>query len=515
MKRSRSRRSKFGLFRNTAPLVLGARTLATLATCIGVVACGRAPQATVNNAPPMAPASEAYQEEQDEVGNIVLDTWAGAARVGEINDLEQTPHPHLKSLSRLLMVETSSAISNANLLKAMKSDPPGGIVFWNSSKAGASELSSTIKRYSEELERFDHKPILFSVDYEGGGLSKAPSGESIPGIQRFRNGFTDTAHGAWLGRSIPQFGMELCGLHGRIMGMELGAVGINYPLTLVADLQQNLFKTRGVSREATEVASCLSVFVEEMAKAGPVVAVTKHYPGLGQNVGDTHDVDSVSIAKSRAESDRHLLPFRELIAFANREGLERRLSIMTSHGKFPHYDDRNLTTESPTLLTKMLKDDFRFQGIRVSDAMWMGSYGNMDGVQLYAIYLNAIRSGLDLLMIPGNRFGGALRALRSVYLDEASAELKAAIEARSGLPYEEFRRAFLERVNDSLERIEATTRTLPYAHQAIHEFQRKMGATASPRDATSRERARYNQILKSLAPDLFSDLPANSPEDMR
>lgn len=476
---------------------------------IGLAACGRAPQATVENTPPIAPSSEAYQEGQDEVENIVLNTWAGPARVGEIKDLSETRHRHLKLLSRLLLVETSSAIQHSSLLKAMKSDPPGGVVFWNSTKAGAAELASTIQRYSEELEKATHGPILFSVDYEGGGLSKAPSGKNIPGIQRFRNGFTDTAHGAWLGRSIPQYGMELCGLHGRIMGIELGAVGINYPLTLVADLQQNLFKTRGVSRDAREVASCLSIFVKEMAKAGPVIAVTKHYPGLGQNVGDTHDVESVSIAKSRAESDRHLLPFRELIAYANREGLEGRLSIMTSHGKFPHYDDQNLTTESPTLLTKMLKDDFRFQGIRVSDAMWMGGYGTMDGVQLYAVYLNAIRSGLDLLMIPGNRFGGALRALRAVYLDEASAELKSAIETRSGLPYEEFRRVFLERVSESLERIEATTKTLPYAHHVIRDFQRRMGASASPRDATSRERARYNQILKSLAPVLFSDLPTD------
>lgn len=480
-------------------------SLSLLALTTTLAACGKPPQA--DNSPPIAPATEAYQEEQDEVDNVVVQTWAGPARVSDIPDLSETRHPHLKSLSRFLLVETPSAGVTSAYLKAMKSDPPGGIVFWNSSKVGAPELAATIKRYSEELEKANQAPILFSVDYEGGGLSMAPSGKNIPGIQRFRQGFTDTAHGSWLGRSLQQYGTELCGLHGRIMGVELSAVGINYPLTLVADLQQNLFKTRGVSRDANEVAECLGVFTQEMAKAGPVIAVTKHYPGLGQNVGDTHDVESVSISKTKADSDRHLLPFRQLISFANREGLESRLSIMSSHGKFPHYDPNHLTTESEILLTKMMRDEFRFKGIRVSDAMWMGGYGSMDGVQLYAVYLNAFRSGLDLLMIPGGRFGGALRAFRAVYMNEAPEDLKAALVARSGLSYEEFRAQFLNRVEESTARIQMTVRTLPYAHNAIQAFRHKMGTNAQPRDATSRERARYNQILKSLAPTLFSDLP--------
>ena len=479
-----------------------APSLVVLTTLLS--ACGQAPHA--DNAPPAASSSESFQEGRDEVENIVINTWAGAAAVREIPDMGETRHPHLKSLSRFLLVETSSAIVTSNYLKAMRTDPPGGIVFWNSSKAGSQELASAIKRYSEELERANQSPILFSLDYEGGGLSMAPSGKNIPGIQRFRQGFTDTAHGSWLGRSLALYGTELCGLHGRIMGAELSAVGINYPLTLVADLQQNLFKTRGVSRDAREVAECLAVFTHEMAKAGPVIAVTKHYPGLGQNVGDTHDVESVSIAKTRADSDRHLLPFRQLIAFANREGLESRLSIMSSHGKFPHYDPHHLTTESEVLLTKMMRDEFGFKGIRVSDAMWMGGYGSLDGAQLYAVYLNAFRSGLDLLMIPGNRFGGALRAFRAVYLNEAPADLIAALETRSGLSYEEFRAQFLSRVEESLGRIQATMQTLPYAHKSIREFQMRMGEAAQPRDATPRERARYNQILKSLAPNLFSDL---------
>jgi beta-glucosidase-like glycosyl hydrolase len=285
-------------------------------------------------------------------------------------------------------------------------------------------------------------------------------------------------------------GTELCRLHGRIMGKELAIAGINYPLTLVGDLASRLFKLRGVSTDPMEVAKCVSDFTMAMAEAGPVIAVTKHYPGLGQNSGDTHDVVSVSTAKSESEAERHLFPFRETVKFVNRNGLENRFSIMASHGKFPIYDSVNLTTESPKLLETMLRDEIGFKGIRLSDAMWMGGYGALSGDALYAVYLNAFTSGLDMLMIPGNRYGGALKAFEAIYGNRASEALKSAIEDRAKQPYEVFVARFKKRVNESLERIDRTLKSLPYPHDVIQIIE--------PKQVTSRERSRYYEILRSM-----------------
>lgn len=327
---------------------------------------------TLTPPPPEAPASESY------VATAPSDASAQSnAR-----------------LSRFFLVEQGNAAFSTSLAEAFRRDPPGGIVFWNFSKSGWQALAQTTSRYSQILKQNGHAPAFFSVDYEGGGLTMSPSGRQIPGIQRFRAGFTDLAHGIWLGKAIGKYDYELCELHGRIMGKELAAVGVNYPLTLVSDLAQRLFTVRGISTDPDEVARCMAKFTEAMAAAGPVVAVTKHYPGLGQNSGDTHDVVSVSAAKTQAEANRHLAPFRELVGFVNAKGLESRLSIMSSHGKFPLLDPDNLTTESSTILEGILRDSIGFRGVRVSDAMWMGGYGNLQGDALYAVYLNAFVSGL-------------------------------------------------------------------------------------------------------------------------
>jgi beta-glucosidase-like glycosyl hydrolase len=423
------------------------------------------------------------------------ESYGSFAATNEGRDQARLP----KRLSRFFLVEQSSAVVSSSLSDAFRRDPPGGVVFWNFARGGWKELSSTITVYSKILKSSGERPSFFSIDYEGGGLPMSPSGRQIAGIQRFRNGFTDLVHGAWLGRSLPEFGTELCALHGRIMSKELSAVGVNYPLALVSDLQQRLFTVRGVSTDPQAVAACLSAYTKAVADAGPVVAVTKHYPGLGQNSGDTHDVESVSTARTLADSDRHLFPFRELVAFANRNGLENRLSIMSSHGKFPLIDSRNLTTESPTLLQEILRDRFQFQGVRVSDAMWMGGYGTLQGDALYAAYANAFVSGLDMLMIPGSRYGGALKAFTQISDGTAGTGLRQAIEARSKVTFEDFRSRFQTRATESLTRLDRTLSSLPYPHEAM--------VPAVPTTLTVRERARYHEILKKLDERWISQLP--------
>ena len=431
-------------------------------------------------APPASPPSEAY-----------IPTSSPLVVGG--------PSQPSNRLSRFFLVEQPSAVISNVLVEAFRKDPPGGLVFWNFSKGTWKDLAKTTSRYSAILKENGHLPAFFSIDYEGGGLNFSPSGANIAGIQRFRAGFTDIVHGAWLGKSLPRYGTELCELHGRIMGLELAAAGVNYPLTLVSDLAQRLFVLRGVSTDPAQISLCLSSFTKAMAAAGPVVAVTKHYPGLGQNAGDTHDVESVSTAKILADSDRNFAPFRDLISFVNANGLQSRLSIMSSHGKFPLIDPNHLTTESPTLLEGILRDKFGFQGVRVSDAMWMGGYGTLQGDALYAVYLNAFNSGLDMLMIPGGRFGGALKAFQQVASDTASPSLRAAVESRSKQSFQTFRDSFNRRVIESLARIDGTLKTLPYAQDTV--------SGSAPTMLTIKERARYYAILRELDPRWATHLP--------
>lgn len=395
-------------------------------------------------------------------------------------------------VGKFFLVEQPSVELNTVWSKITPTTSPGGLVFWNTSKANYTQLRASIAYYSKIAQQHGEDPWLFSIDYEGGGLNQTPNGKHIPGVQRFVKGFTPLAHPAWLGVSIKKYGTELCELHGTLMGREMAAVGVNYPLTVVADLAYRLFSYRGISTNPEKVSLCMKAFLEGLASAESVIAVTKHFPGLGQTVGDTHDGVSVSQAKTMAEFHQHLAPFADLIQFANNNRLENRLSILSSHGLFPLVDAVNLTTESQKLLTQVLVGELKFQGIRVSDAMWMGDYGKLKGPDLSAVYVNAFLAGTDLLMIPGARFPMAVKAFEQLANGKMDLALQSSIEKRTHLPIQMVRERFLERAKESLERLHATQGSLKHAVDVI------APASVVPSELTRTERARYNEILGDL-----------------
>lgn len=454
--------------------------------------------------PPPAPESESYEAYRTEVSQsaAALQSPQPLSQASTVQRAQSraAPGDGRPNLAGLLLVEQPSAIASRSMLSAIGPDTPAGFVFWNQSRGDDTTLKQATRTYSLAAKQAKEAPLLFSIDYEGGGLSLTPSGRAVPGIQRFRAGFTDLAHPIWLGRSVPSHATELCQLHGTIMGRELSAAGANAPLSVGGDLALRLFRVRGISTDPSVVARCLFAAVKAAAQAGPILSVTKHFPGLGQNQGDTHDVVSRSIARTQQEVEAHLQPFRSVIADANRAGLSERLSIMNSHGLFPLLDPRLLATESPAILTELLKNRLGFQGIRMSDAMWMGDYGKLTGDALYAVYITSVMAGNDVLMIPGNRFGGALRAFHSFYSGQASASLVQAVVARTGLPPDQAVAKFQARANESLQRNLRTRRTLQHASETILE--------GRPSRLTARERQRYHEILRSIDPQWGLILPA-------
>jgi beta-glucosidase-like glycosyl hydrolase len=399
--------------------------------------------------------------------------------------------PVRNEIGRQFLVEHFEASTNGLMMQSIVSQRPAGFVFWNSNKVGGTQLREVIRAYAAKAASTGtHKGLLFSTDYEGGGLLYTPSGHTVAGIQRFKKDMTGLVHPAWLEKSIPRFGTELCKLHGQIMAQELTSVGINYPLTMVADLANALFALRSVSKDPAVASVCLQAALEAFLENGHVIFVTKHFPGLGQTRGDTHEGTVISRASTMEEEMRHLKPFIELINRSKAKGSPELLSILASHAEIPVFDPGRLTTESPTILRNVLRRQLGFGALAVSDAMWMGDYGPLTLKQMLPIYLNSFISGLDILMIKGAHFAGAVSFFRQVYDNEVSPELRAAIEDRTGLSFADARATFIARLKES-------SRRLDQVIAKVGDPRSFMGRGA-PRDETTRLRARYDRILISV-----------------
>lgn len=426
------------------------------------------------------------------------------------NVLAVDPHPEKSAtdplreeIGRQFIVEHFEARTNSLMLQAIKSQRPAGFVFWNAKAASGQELREVVRAYAGQAASAKGRaPLLFSTDYEGGGISFTPGGARTSGIQRFKKGMTNLVHPTWLEKSMPEYGVELCKLHGQIMAAELDSVGINYPLTMVADLQNALFALRSVSKDPAKVSACLKAASDAFYENGHVIFVTKHFPGLGQTRGDTHDLTVVSKVTDMAVAALHLAPFKALVTDSKKQNAGDLLSILASHAKFPLLDPKHITTESPTILTTIVREKMGFEGILVSDAMWMGEYAPMTLTQMLPVYLNSFVSGMDILMIKGSHYAGAVRFFRQVYDNEVDQATKTICEQRSGLKWADLRSQFIARLKQSSARLNRVTSTVGDARKTM------ASPGTSAQASTSTLTKRYDQILQDIDARWSDVLPA-------
>ncbi len=419
---------------------------------------------------------------------------SNASGVADESDQAETDTDPVRGrLGEIFLMEHSVAQVVPHVLTEIKGSQPGGIVFWNMSHASGAELRKVIDTYSRASQSAHGRAMLFSTDYEGGALSTTPSFTSVPGIQRFTVGMTALAHPRWLGvayRKNHDEGLELARLHGKIIAREMRSVGINYPLGTVSDLAFSLFANRGTDQDEAIASQLMTQVVDGSSSVDGVVFVTKHFPGLGQTRGDTHEQIVVSPVTDAPTADKHLAPFKAVIDHMNGLGDRAfRMSILCSHAEFPAFDATTNTTVSEPVLRGVLRDRLGFQGLAVSDAMWMGPYGTMSTTALVRLYVKSFLAGMDLLMIPGAKFDDALAFFRKVYDGTLTSADRASLEQDVGKAWSDLQPAFKARLAESQARMDRVREGLPFAHEMMDP------AATVPSATTETERARYDQIL--------------------
>ena len=128
--------------------------------------------------------------------------------------------------------------------------------------------------------------------------------------------------------------------------------------------------------------------IEGMSSAG-VAATAKHFPGLGRAQVNTDD-SSVEVPGAL---DRDLLPFREAIA------ADVPL-VMLSHARYPDLDQDRITSQSPAIVTGLLRRELGFDGVIVTDSIEAQAVLDRSGVARAAE--RSIRAGADLILTTGS-----------------------------------------------------------------------------------------------------------------
>ncbi len=179
------------------------------------------------------------------------------------------------------------------------------------------------------------------------------------------------------------------------LGYEIGnqckAIGVHINLAPVIDINNNasnpVIGTRSFGENPQRVAKYGVLYMQGLQNAG-ILACAKHFPGHGDTHQDSHiTLPTIDHSFERLKSIE-LYPFQRLI----NAGID---AVMPAHLRIPAIDPHAISTVSYPIITELLKQQMRFKGLVITDALNMGALKNAVPGD---VELQAFLAGNDLFL---------------------------------------------------------------------------------------------------------------------
>jgi beta-N-acetylhexosaminidase len=232
------------------------------------------------------------------------------------------------------------------------------------------------------LQRRSALPLLIAADLESGASFRLNGATPFP----------------------PNMGVAAAGSEqdayeiGRITALEGRAVGIQLAFAPVADVNNNpanpIINTRSYGEDPYQVGRLVAANIRGLQDHG-MLATAKHFPGHGDTEVDSHlGLPVIPVKWSRLDT-LELVPFRAAI----QAGVAL---VMSGHVAMPGVasDPRRPATLDPAILTGILRDSLKFEGLVVTDALDMAGVVSAYGAGEAAV--RAFLAGSDLLLMPAD-----------------------------------------------------------------------------------------------------------------
>ncbi len=201
-----------------------------------------------------------------------------------------------------------------------------------------------------------------------------------------------------------QIALDLAEQMGRVTACESLAIGVNWLLAPVADVNSNprnpVINVRSFGTTPLVVSELTCAFLKG-AHTYPVLTTAKHFPGHGDTSLDSHLLTPIIHSDRQHFFDIELPPFQALIS----QGID---SIMTAHLIAEAWDRENIATFSQKILQDLLRNELGFSGLIVTDALVMGGVGKLSSAEMA---IKAIQAGVDILLMPPD----AIATIEAIY----------------------------------------------------------------------------------------------------
>src|SRR5205807_2139632 len=279
------------------------------------------------------------------------------------------------SLGQLIMTGVPGKELDGKTARLFREVKPGAFILFGRNIESAPQLRKPI----DDLRDLSEIEPIITIDQEGGRVSRLRLiGNEPPNAQQLRD----------------KNDMDLIRRHGDITGQLLRLFGFNLDLCPVLDISfddnaDNSLRGRCYGKTVEQVVRNAAGFNDAMSRQG-IASCGNHFPGYTCAKSDAH-FELPKIDRTREELDQN-----ELAVF--KQFVDRVDSMMICHGWYPSLvAEKTPASLSRRVISDLLRDEFGFDGLVMTDDLDMGAilngYGLQDTIRL------AIDAGNDLVMI--------------------------------------------------------------------------------------------------------------------
>jgi len=283
-----------------------------------------------------------------------------------------------QKLGQMVISEFYGSTLNSDLTQMISGNQISGVLIEN--KNGNAQTRDQLVTLNTAMKKLTRVPLFISTDFEGGIVNEL---RRITGERP-----SEAAIGA---TGNPQVAYNA----GYSAATDLTALGLNVNFMPIVDVLTNAnnpgLPMRTFGSDPMLVTNMGRAYLKGLT-AGGIIGCLKHFPGLGSASIDPH-FSLPHMNRSLATLNAiDLVPYRTMIS----EGIVP--MVMVTHILNPQLDPTLPTSLSPNVVTKLLRDQLNFQGVIISDTLWMGGVSNTYDLSQAAIL--AVKAGTDLLLGP-------------------------------------------------------------------------------------------------------------------
>ena len=285
-----------------------------------------------------------------------------------------------EKIGQMLLVGMEGYDMNDSITELIKSYNVGGIILYGKNVKDGRQLLS-LTNSLKNTNSSNKIPLFISVDEEGGSVSRNP--KEIKKLPTARDiGKTENT--------------DLAFEAGKLLGKTVKAFGYNMDFAPVLDIDSNplnpVIRDRAFGQTA-EIVSAMGIGVFKGIKEEGVIPVIKHFPGHGDTITDSHIGLPVITHSWERLNNFEIVPFKHAID----NGAD---VVMVAHILLLQIDQEYPASMSDVVITNILRDRLKFQGVIITDDMTMGAIEENYNIDEAAV--QSVKAGADIVLVGHN-----------------------------------------------------------------------------------------------------------------